>query len=451
MILLLATTVALAKPEAPTTFCAVYPDAPSCIGGTTACTTCHSLGGAPAHNLYGADVATYTDPDAFAESLPDALFQVQELDSDGDGLLNIDEILSGSEPGFDSAVEPECATQNGTANDYYRVGAYDPAFAYKRVMLDFCGRSPRYGEMTAFRAADDPDGVIQDTLSLCLESPYWADVLEELAVGVVQPIGPATDVNTLGNWEWDLRLFVYAVSGGRDAGDLLQADYLVIESPSGSGNLVPIDAPRNELEAFAQPLDQADRYGLITSRYSLSMRVMFTDVPRTLAAHVYRELLGLDIARDQGLYPIDELDGLYDWPSSADVDDKGVWQEECAGCHATLDLMSYPWARYNGIDLDGNTGGTYMPDRATDILPSTDGYLFGEPVTGPQEWVELAVNSDAFAQNTASMFWTYVMRRAPYSCEQDEFAALWTDFRDNGRSVDDMLRLMVTLEAYGVP
>ena len=445
---LLLVGVVFAKPEAPEVFCELYDDSPHCIGGVAACTMCHTLGGPPAHNDYGG--ALVVDED-FEASLLASLQDIDALDSDGDGIDNGTEIRSGSWPGFASEIEPECATQSGTDNDWYRVGEYDHDFVYRRVMLDFCGRSPRYEERKAFAQARNPNEVLQDTLGLCLQSTYWGEVLEELSVGVVQPVGPPTDLNILGNWEWDLRLFQYAMSGDRDAAEVLTADYFVIETPADSGQLVAIDDPRNALEEYAQPLAAEHRYGLITTRYSLSMRVMFSDVPRTLASHVYRELLGLDIARSEGLYPVDEAEGAYDWPAPLDVDDKGVWQEECAGCHATLDLLSYPWARYNGIDLDGNTTGVYLEDRAIDILPDTEGSIFGESISTPGEWVDAAVQSDAFSENTVSLFWTYLLRREPYTCETEEYEALWTDFRDNGRHVEDMLSLLITTEAYGVP
>ena len=446
---LLLLPTAHARPEAPAAFCETYPDVPACVTGATACATCHSLAGPPIHNPYGADLALARTPDTdLADDLAQALLAVEDLDSDGDGPSNGDELRSGSEPGFDSSEAPECGQQTDFDNPWFDVGVYDPAFAYKRVMLDFCGRSPRYDEVQAFASAADPVDVSATTLDLCLQSPYWQEVLEDLAVGVVQPAGPATDLNVLGNWAWDLRLFRYAMSGDRDAGLVMTATTFVIEE---DGQLVEIDEPRGELEQYAQPLPAEHRYGLITTRYALAMRVMFTEVPRTLAAHTYRELLGLDIARSEGLFPIDEADGAYDWPAPLDVDDKSVWQEECAGCHATLDALSYPWARYNGIDLDGNTTGIWLEDRATDILPTTDGYLFGEPVSGPEEWVDLAVNSDAFAENTVEMFWNHVFRRSPYACDQPEFEALWIGFRDQGRKVEDVLRALVLTDAYGVP
>jgi hypothetical protein len=448
---LLALASAWARPQAPALFCELYDEAPSCVSGSTSCTTCHSLNGAPAHNPYGADLLDELDPQDFEGSLHEALSAIEELDSDGDGRSNLDEILIGSEPGFESSIEPECSAQNGTDNDWYRVGEYDHAFAYKRVMLDFCGRSPRYDEVQAFAGRGDQDEVLQETLGLCLQSPYWDEVLEELATQVVQPVGPPTDINILGNWEWDLRLWAYAMSGDRDAAEVLTATYYVIEDPAGSGILAPIYEPRDEAELYAQPLEREHRYGLMTTRYALAMRVMFSRVPRTLTAHAYRQILGLDMSRNEGLYPVDELDGEYDWPAPRDVDDKGVWQEACAGCHTTLDPMSYPWVRYNGIDLDGDTTGVWLEDRVTEELPSIEGWLLGEPVEDPRDWVEVAVASDAFAQRTTEIFWTYLMRRAPYSCEDEEFQALWTDFRDNGRNVEDMLALLVASEAYGVP
>lgn len=456
--LLLWMGAAHARPEAPEVFCERYPEAPACSTGSVACTTCHSLSGPPAKNPFGSDVdsalSSLTDlaeTGDFVAWLPEALAGVEELDSDEDGATNLAEILAGTEPGWDSSTEPECASQVEVGNDLYAVGTFDPAFAWRRVMLDFCGRSPRYEEWASFRALAQPDAMVQTTLDLCLQSPYWDEVLEELAVGVVEPIGPATDVNILGNWEWDLRLWEYAMSGDRDAADVMLADYLVIESPAGSGHLETIEDPRFALEEYAQPLAAEDRYGIITTRYSLAMRVMFSEVPRTLAAHWMRKLLGLDIARSEGLFPVDESDGAYGWDAPADVDGKGVWQESCAACHTTLDPLSYPWARYNGIDLEGDTTGRMLPDRATDLLPTTDGWILGEAVAGPEEWVLVAAESDAFAEQTTRIFWRQVFHRDPYSCEEDEFEALWIGFKEEGRNVESMLRDLVATSAYGTP
>lgn len=450
-------SAALARPEAPSLFCDSYPEAPACAGGAVSCVVCHDAGGPPGHNPYGADISDVRAEGAFADTLADALAEVASLDSDGDGASNAAEILAGTWPGSADDVEPECLPQVQTGNDFYAVGTYDPRFAFGRVTLDFCGRSPRFEEWAAFDDAVDglsaaeAQALVDDQLRACLGAPYWDQATEEIAVGVVRPAGVASDLNILGNYQWDLRLFRYATSGDRDAADLLQAQYFVIEEVPGSGVLSRIEEPRNDTEDYAQPLAAEDRYGMITTRYSLAMNVMFAPMPRTLTAHVYRELLGLDIALSEGLFPIDEADGDYPWDAPLDVDEKGVWQEECAGCHTTIDPLSYPWARYNGIDLEGDTTGAYLPDRATEMLPEIDGYIFGEPVDGPEQWVAAAIASDAFAERMVELFWTYIFRRTPYSCESEEYAALWQNFRDDGRNVEAMLAELVRTDAYGTP
>ena len=445
-------TSAWARASAAELFCAEYPDSALCATGSTSCTTCHVLAGPPSHNPYGAAVREARDTAvAFDVDLSLALQAVELADSDGDGIDNLAEIAAGSWPGFEASVEPECGEQSNFDNPWYRVGTYDPAFAFKRVTLDFCGRSPRYEEVLQFAAAADPMGQLAEQLDLCLTSPYWGEILRELAIGVVRPLGPATDISVLGNWEWDVRLFMYVMSGDRDAADLLRAKYLVVEDPPGSGRLVPIDGPRTAVEEYAQPLAAEDRYGLITTRYSLAMNIMFAPMPRTLVGHVYRELLGLDIARSEGLYPVDEADGAYDWPAPADVDDKGVWQEGCAGCHATLDPASYPWIRYNGIDLVGDTTGAMLPDRAVDIVPTTEGALWGEPVDGPGSWVEAALATDAFPRRMTAILWSWLFRRPPFSCEQDEYDALWQGFAAEARNVEGLLHRLIATDAYGVP
>ncbi len=443
---------AWARPTAPAVFCETYEDAPHCAAGETSCSECHVVEGPPVTNSYGSDLVdalgSWTDFDA---ELPAALVAIEGDDSDGDGLDNRAEIDAGSWPGSGDEVEPECAAQTLTDNPWYGLGGWDAAFAWKRVMHDFCGRRPRYEEVQAFAESADPAAEVTTLLEACLQSPYWDEILWEVGYGVVNPLGQGGDINILGNYEWDLRLFAYATSGDRDAGDLLTASYLVVEEPANSGVFTPIDEVRNDGEAYAQPLAPEHRYGLITTRYSLAMRVMFSDVPRNLVSHYYRELLGLDLALSEGLFPIDEQPGVYHYPAPADVDDQGVWQEECAGCHTTLDPLAYPWARYNGIDLSGDTTGTWMSDRATDVLPTTDGYLFGEAVSGPAEWVEVAVASDAFAEQITRLFWEYLLQRGPFSCEEESFEALWTDFRDADRNVEQMLHGLVLTEAYGRP
>lgn len=443
---------AAALPAGPGLFCDAYPEAPACAAGPVSCTVCHALSGPPGHNPYGAAVAAWLGPEAdFVAELPAALAAVEPDDADGDGVDNLTEILAGTEPGWTATEEPECAEQVQLDNGAWSVGRYDPAFAWKRVLIDVCGRQPRYDEVQAFRAESGGRAAVAAALDACLQSPHWGQVLEELAVDVVEPVGPDTDVNILGNWRWDLRLFRWVMSGDRDAGEVMTADYVVVEAPEGSGRVEAVAYPAGALQAYANPLEPAYRYGLLTTRYSLAMRVMFADVPRTFAAHYYRKLLGLDLARSEGLFPVDETPGAYPWPAPADVDEKGVWQQECASCHSTLDALSYPWARYNGIDLEGDTTGTFQPDRATGTMPTTAGAIFGVPVDGPDDWVRLAVASDAFSQQTVRRFWVRLFQRPPRSCELDAFDGLWMDFRDGGRNVEQMLHAMVQLDAWGAP
>jgi hypothetical protein len=452
LFLLLPATVFARPILGPDGFCAEYPESPLCITGTAECSTCHASAGPPARNPYGDEVRRGMDRDReFEEQLPFGMRAAEVLDSDEDGIDNLEEILSGGRPGFDSSLEPECGEQTSHDNPWYRVGEFDPDFALKRVLLDFCGRSPRYEEKAGFANSDDPLQVLTDTLNLCLQSPYWREVQQEIGTRVVRPAGPSTDINILGNWAWDVRLWMYATSGDRDAADLMRAKYLVVEDPPGTGRLIAIDEPRDSGEEYAQPLAQEDRWGLITTRYSLAMNVMFSAVPRTLASHYYRQLLGLDIARSEGIYPFDETDGEYDWPAPRDVDEKGVWQEGCAGCHSTLDPLSYPWVRYNGIDLNTGTTGAMLPGRAVDILPTTDGAIFGQPIVTPEEWVDAAVASDDFSRHLVRTFWRYLFRREPWSCEQDEFDMLWGDFSQDGRNVETLLHALILTDAYGVP
>lgn len=483
---LLVTATAQAKPSGPGLFCDTYPDAPVCATGSVSCVMCHSEGGPPSFNPYGQDVRDALPEDGDYEVvLDDTLRSIEDTDSDGDGATNLAEIMSGNWPGFTEQIEQECLPQVGSGNSWYRVGQYDPHFAFKRITHDFCGRAPRFDEVRALdaeladlgwkrgdldghspfgvddaRTDDAVVGLLLDQLDACLQSPYWQETVWEIGVGVVQPKGYNSDLYILGNYDWDLRLFAYAATGDRDAADLMQAQYLVVEEPSGSGVLVAIDEPRNDTEAYAQPLAAEDRFGLITTRHSLAMNVMFAPVPRTLASHWYRELLGMDMSLSQGLFPVDEMDGAFDWAAPRDVDEKGVWQEDCASCHTTLDPLSYPWARYNGIDLEGGTTGAYVEDRATDVLPTTDGAIFGVPISTPAEWVDWAVQSDAFSERMTELFWQYIFRRDPFSCEQAEYQALWEGFRDGAydrtdatmpRNIEEMLHELVLTDAYGTP
>ena len=68
---------------------------------------------------------------------------------------------------------------------------------------------------------------------------------------------------------------------------------------------------------------------------------MFTSIPRTSAAQAYRAYLGYDISKMEG------LQAVVDEP--VDYDAKGVEAPDCAVCHRTLDPLTYPFSRYDGL------------------------------------------------------------------------------------------------------
>jgi hypothetical protein len=85
-------TALLATMDSQKAFVAKYPDAKAKLGK---CTTCHTKPmpkkDDPAPNAYGKDLAKTGKVPDFAK--------VEALDSDGDGVTNIDEIKAGTNPG----------------------------------------------------------------------------------------------------------------------------------------------------------------------------------------------------------------------------------------------------------------------------------------------------------------------------------------------------------------
>lgn len=443
---------AFATQDSPDLFCDRYPQSPFCVTGRVSCQVCHDSAGPPLLNPYGDALLAEVGSADLASALAAALRSVEPLDSDGDGVDNLGEIEAGTWPGFATGAETACNTQVETENAWYTVGRWDPSFAFRRVSIDFCGRQPTWPEWEAFRASPDPTAAVVEHLDACLDSPSWHVALTEVAMPVVRPaeeFNPYNYDRADANPDWDFHFWRYVLTDGRDAADLLQGKYFVVEEPPGSGTLLAVDDPRTDDEWNQQPMEAEHRFGLITHHHSLVRFLGVRFVPRTLVNQFYRELLGLDLARGEGLYPVDEMNGAYPWPTSLDVDDANVQQEGCASCHSTLDPLSYPWARYNG--LGGPRTGTYDPDRATDILPTTDGHIFGIPVSGPEEWVAEAVASDHFSRRMVFVFWRHLFQREPLSCEEEAFDALWTDFRDHGRDIERMLHQLVLLDAYGAP
>jgi hypothetical protein len=468
--------VAQARPEAPGIFCATYPTAADCLGGVVECRMCHASTYPPAWNSFGELVRGSLPRDvAFAQGLPAALAAVQEMDADADGVSDLAEILGGTYPGDGSSFWIAPAPQTGPGNPSYAVDSYDPAFAFRRASILYCGRSPTYVELEPFRAPGADAGALRAQLHTrvteCLNGPYWREEgLKRLADDRVRPAksaGPESKVYVynfrlvIGDYEYDYRLWVYALTGDRDARDLLLAQYYVVDDGKGGFAVEEGTIEKPDPEAFAggQVLEKQHRAGMITMQWFLVRNTMFSELPRTSAAAAYRAYLGMDIAKTQGLFPV---------PSEPDdVDKKGVTEPRCASCHSTLDPLAYAFAKYNGISgapdpialLLGFASfpfGGYEEERPGRLIPDwSDGaqqpMIFGKPVGTLREWAEAAANSDAFARNLAQTFFEHALSRGPNPAELEEFTALWRGLPKDNYSANRLIHRLIDTRAFGVP
>lgn len=459
-VVLLASS-AWALPVAPGAFCEVYPEAPTCLAGLPACTYCHA-GTPPTRNVFGEMLEAKILPgmarpltaEQFLGALPTALAEIEGEDADGDAYTNGDEILAGTFPGDDLSRpdEIECAGKRGV-NDQYDVCNWDARYAFKKVMLDFCGRSPSWEQMQAFDASADPRAAVHDQLTACLDSDFWLGQdgqLWELAHKKIRPIqaikaGEDGGIIPLADYYDDYRLYVYAQSDDHDARSVLTADFFVTQRRENGVIRYVVADPGGQ-----QSVVPARRAGMLTSRWNLVLNVMFTALPRTAAAQAYRSFLGKDIARLEGLDPIPG--------EPVDYDDKGVQAEACKVCHSTLDPASYAFKNYQG--LTGRVG-SYDPTRIEDDFANegeniTDmpeaGYVLGQPVNDLVEWAEVAANSDAFAAASVLEYWRLLLGHEPLASEQAAFNTLWNDLKgEHAYRIEAMLHDLVDTEAYGVP
>jgi hypothetical protein len=460
---LLGAATVFAKPPGPATFCMKYPTAPVCQGGQPACTYCHTS--PPTRNVYGMSVEAHLLPGAprplsdadYAMGLPAALAAAENEDSDGDGVSNIVEIQSGTSPS-----DPESFPMNiscaGPKNPTYAVCNYDPHYTVRKVMLDFCGFSPTFAQLQQFDALSAADQLttIDTTLSACLKTDLWRGKngqLWELAHRKIRPVGSLkagpedTGVVPLGDYYDDYNLFTWSQIDDHDAREVLTANYFV--SRTGTNPTVYAQT-QTALEA----VDPAHRAGNMTTAWALGYFVMFTALPRNAAAQAYRGYLGLDIAKQEGLYPVPG--------EPKDYDRKGVTGALCTQCHATLDPLTYPFRNYNGLTGAQGQLDQYQPMRLENIAPFNaepflaqipeQGYIFNQPVNNLLEWAQVAANSDQFARATVLDYWKLLMGGLPTSDQNDEFTQLWQRFMTvNNYSVDKMLHELVKTEAYGAP
>ncbi len=465
-------TVAHARPEGPRAFCETYPDSPHCAGTLVTCEVCHTstTPGGAAWNPYGVDILLSGYMPPFEAGIVATLPGMEELDSDGDGIANLDEIADGTLPGDPTSVKEVVAAPYGEDNPGYVVDGYDAGFAVRRIAQVYCGRSITYEELSIVESNPDVYGTLHAVLDICLQSDYWKKTaLARLADPAIRPIDFGS------GWGWDYRLFRYVMMDGRDMRDLLLADYHVREL---NGVLTPVEGVFQTFTSIVcdpeQPIacaedqicvpgpdpgmfvcqflnggqetDPAYRAGMITSSWFHFYNTMFAAMPRQTAAQAYRAYLGMDIARMEGILPVSE--------EPVDYDQKGVQEAECAQCHSTLDPLSYPFAYYNGIG-DGPPG-AYNPDRPYNRglwEPGEDpqGYLFNLPVENLVEWAEVAANSDPFLRKMALLFYTHAIGHAPTAEGVEEFDALWKSIPGDNYSADALNHRIIDLMAFGGP
>ena len=374
--------------------------------------------------------------------------------------------------GYQGYASPALAGSVGTAkgscssagNSRWNVCGYDPVYAFRKIHLDFCGRSPTHAESTAFNAVRSNDrawkAAISTALDNCMKTPYWLGT-NGVVWNIANPkIGPVTSIKAgtksgpipLADYEWDYNLFSYINSGDRDVRDLLTAQYFVQRTSDAppTFRVVPEEDLAKLRGALGQPVTKERRVGMLTTHWFTTLNTMFTAIPRTTAAAAYRSYLGYNIAKLQGLHPVEG--------EPRDFDNKGVEAPVCAGCHSTLDPLTYPFSRYNGI-----SAGTYVATRlngyvrtdGADVANAPEaGVLFGQPVKDLVEWGRVAANSDDFAKKVTTDYWKVLVGREPSDRDQAEYTAMWRGLKSptgyNYR-VEKMLHALVLTNAYGQP
>jgi hypothetical protein len=456
-------SAARAKPVAPTVFCATYPGVPACTGRVPPCTLCHDSTDPPSWNSYGMQLkAEVSGGGSFDSALRDALAAIAEDDADGDGTTNLDELKQGRSPGTADVISQ--APQGTLPNPGYRIGAWDPRFAFRRLSALYCGQSPSYEEMNAFAHASDETkqrAQVHEKLTECLRSPYLQNEgLARLADKRIRPVtafGTETDIViagysvVLGDFEYDYNLWRYSLTGDRDMREMLTAQFHVRRAEDGAFTKVEgvFDKPVPTWVGGGQPVPPERRAGLLTTQWFLAYSTMFSGVPRVTAAQAYRAYLGADIANQEGLRPVSG--------EPLDVDDRGVDAERCAQCHSTLDPLSYAFAEYEGVLLTPFVPfGSYDPTRPQRMIPGWDparqkSILLGKPVKDLVEWAAVAVASDEFKRNLADMFFQHALHRPPRPTETAEFNALWQSAEADHYSADRMLHRLIDTFAFGSP
>lgn len=463
---------AMAKPPAPLAFCHAYPEAKACNTGFADCTACHTA--PPARNAFGMQISEKLAPgrarplsdEDFLRLLPDALKAVEDLDADGDGFSNIVEIMAGTMTADATSVPKTLACSDDdaarAAGAQWNVCTYDAAYAFKKVHLDFCGRSPGRGEIEAFQKITDQKeklSRIGQALATCLDSVYWLGqdgVVWNMANAKIRPAhavksGENAGPVPLGDYDDDYNLFSWANSDDHDVRDLLLAQYFVKRTGPVTLEKISEEELAARPRGTKQPVPADRRVGMISTRWFGAVHTMFTSIPRTTAAQAYRAYLGYDIAKMQGLNSVAH--------EPADYDIKGVGAPQCAVCHATLDPLAYPFTRYNGI----SGGYSYDENRLKDYVrvdgprvaeAPASGVILGQEVADLREWGKVAANSDAFAMKVTYDYWKLLVGREPDVNDQPEYTRMWRGLKSAttyNYQVEKMLHDLVLTNAYGRP
>jgi hypothetical protein len=452
---------ASAKPPAVTIFCQKYPSSQQCTGQAPSCTLCHVA--PPQRNAFGTAIEMSLAPGmprplsdaSFSAALPAALAAVEMLDSDGDGASNLAEIEQGTLPS-DPSSKPGAAGCQGGENPQYSVCKYDLRYAYKKALLDFCGRSPSYAQVKDFAAlpSDEVRHMYLDSaIDMCLQSEFWRGKngqLWKVAHPKIRPVGSLKAGEDPGGVQFadyydDYALFAYSQTDDHDAREVLTADFFVRRDVNPTRYTKVSTLP-------TQFVDQARRAGNMTTSWTLGYFVMFTALPRNAASQMYRAYLGLDIAKQEGLFSVAN--------EPQDYDAKGVTAQTCAACHATLDPLTYPFRNYNGVSSQ-QFQFRYVPNRLELFFSSAapritqtpeQGVLFNKPVRDLREWATVGASSDAFAISTAKDYWKLLIGHAPEPHENAEFVATWQRFKTvHQHRVQKLLHDIVKTEAYGAP
>ena len=470
----------------PQAVCEVYPWTAQCNGRLASCLVCHTA--PPALNPFGkaTQQALRANPTA---GMAGALVTVQNGDADGDGTSNLHEFALGTHPGdILSKHVPVAPSEEALSSSAYSVGSYDPVFALRRLKVAFCGVGPSYDEVEALRTAADPAAMLHTTLDACLKSGYWRDeAIVRLADSRIRPITSLSNcLNMMANFEHDYDLFAYIMTGGRDARDLLLADYHVSRGADGTLTIIdeqlqPIESPATRAgitcsDPFgnsppipgSQPVPAARRAGLLSTQWFMTINTQASWLPRTTAALAYKAWLGYDISSYEGLYP--------DAGMPADYDERGVQVPPCVHCHTTLDPLAYAFAYYNGVappfGADAGENGGYERDRPTTSFQAAPAWrdawaadpplpyalgteLSAETATGDgSSLVEVAEEmaaSSEFARHIVEMVFAEVTGTPPQPGHHDDMNRLIMAFTQGGYSVDALAHALIDTNAFGAP